>query len=560
MWATSGSKFQINNSTVKGSLVSFFLSSVNLKNSTIAGGGYVSGGSNNITLDNSIWTGINLNQIPDTNLVKVKYSILGNSLYGSSKYNVVSTTIPTYTSWLEPLADNGGLIPTMKLKNAPNNPAKSNGNPIYLGTADQRGIIRTDSASIGAYQYIKATDVAITPKQVTLCQGDSISFNVSVSPAFVSDNSYLATSSNSSIAYVANSKIHAFAPGNVDIFIQTNDGGLRDTCKVVVMAPVGSGTIAGATTVCKDQKSVTYTATGFSNAISYVWALPEGATGSSTASSIAVDFSDIAASGNISVKGQNVCGDGEISGLAITVNQYPTAAGAISGASNVCQGQNAVAYSVAPIADAKTYIWNLPTGATETSATNSILMDYGTSTVSGAISVKGNNSCGDGDVSDLPITVYSIPVTPQINLAGSILQSNATSGNQWYNQNGLIPGATNQDYTVTENGEYFTLVTLMNCSSDTSNMISVLNTGIEITDHKKTIQVYPNPVSNELTIEMEGNKGKINFEVINALGEVLLNGNFIEKTTVWMGNFAPGIYIIKLENGKITEIKKIIKE
>ena len=84
--------------------------------------------------------------------------------------------------------------------------------------------------------------------------------------------------------------------------------------------------------------------------------------------------------------------------------------------------------------------------------------------------------------------------------------------------------------------------------------------GLEQANGSRTINVYPNPVSNELTIEMEGNKSKINFEVLTAMGQVLLKGTFVEKTTVHTGNFAPGIYIVKLETGKIVEFKKIIKE
>jgi hypothetical protein len=41
----------------------------------------------------------------------------------------------------------------MKLKNVPHNPAKTSGNLLYLGTTDQRGALRIDSVSIGAYQY-----------------------------------------------------------------------------------------------------------------------------------------------------------------------------------------------------------------------------------------------------------------------------------------------------------------------------------------------------------------------------------------------------------------------
>ncbi len=74
------------------------------------------------------------------------------------------------------------------------------------------------------------------------------------------------------------------------------------------------------------------------------------------------------------------------------------------------------------------------------------------------------------------------------------------------------------------------------------------------------INIFPNPVSNELTIEIRGNKEVTGFEILNSLGQVAFNGNLVEKATISTSNFAPGIYLIKLINGKTFKFKKIIKE
>ena len=145
----------LNNSTIIGSINPMFNSTSNIKNSTIIGGGYIAFDGNTIIFDNSIWTDPKLSFYEGTtnNSWQAKYSILGDSLFGVHKDSIISTTIPNHTSWLDTLAYNGGSTPTAKLKNIPNNPAKSNGNPLYLGTKDQRGALRIDSVSIGAYQY-----------------------------------------------------------------------------------------------------------------------------------------------------------------------------------------------------------------------------------------------------------------------------------------------------------------------------------------------------------------------------------------------------------------------
>jgi len=89
-----------------------------------------------------------------------------------------------------------------------------------------------------------------------------------------------------------------------------------------------------------------------------------------------------------------------------------------------------------------------------------------------------------------------------------------------------------------------------------SNIISVncINNNIG------KINVYPNPITNELMIEIEGNSEPVNFEILNARGQVVFKGNLVEKTTVQTSNFAPGVYLIKFISDKTFELKKIIKE
>ena len=80
------------------------------------------------------------------------------------------------------------------------------------------------------------------------------------------------------------------------------------------------------------------------------------------------------------------------------------------------------------------------------------------------------------------------------------------------------------------------------------------------------IKVYPNPVYNELTIEIAGNSETINFEIINALGIVVHKGFLYEKLTIQTTDFASGIYLLKFEllptsktAGRTFENKKVIK-
>ena len=240
--------------------------------------------------------------------------------------------------------------------------------------------------------------------------------------------------------------------------------------------------------------------------------------------------------------------------------EYPVAAaGIIMGESAVCQRQSSVVYSIPEIANATSYIWTLPTGATETSSTNTITVNYEASSVSGIISVKGHNSIGDGIVSTLPITVNSIPVTPIITQSGNVLHSDAPTGNQWYNRNYPISGATGQDYTITANGEYTVQVNLKGCPSAPSNMIKEVATSLISSEFNEKIRVYPNPVLDDLTIEYIGNMSEIKFEIFSPSGQLITTGILIESTVIHTSSFSCGLYTIKFNTGNRFEFRKMIK-
>jgi len=244
----------------------------------------------------------------------------------------------------------------------------------------------------------------------------------------------------------------------------------------------------------------------------------------------------------------------------VVANHVPGCSDAISGMSTVCQGQNDVIYTVPPIPNATSYIWTLPSGATGTSDNNSITVDFGLSAVSGNIVVSGVNNYGPGGTSTFPVTVNPIPATPVITQNMNVLSSSATSGNQWYNSGGAISGENGQNYTATSTDDYYTIITLSGCNSDTSNIIHVDLTGLDENITNSIIKIYPNPVLNELIIEMQGNNEKLNFVVTNILGMEVFKGSLTEKTVVQTNRLAAGVYMIKFENGKAYKFNKIIRE
>ena len=399
----------------------------------------------------------------------------------------------------------------------------------------------------------------ITVKAVEL--GISQANNVLTANATPSTYQWINCATHTSIGGQTSQSYTATVNGSYAVKITQN--GCTDTSACVSLInpfPESGGTISGTATVCQGQNSVTYTIPVIANATSYLWTLPSGATGTSTTNSITLNYGVSAVSGAVTVKGHNATGDGAASTLAITVNPLPESAGVISGAAAVCQGQNSVSYTVPEITNAISYIWTLPTGTTETteaSPTNSISLDYGASSQSGNITVKGHNECGDGVVSSLAVTVNPKPVTPVVTLNGNLLHSNASAGNQWYKQNLAISGAAGQDYTFSVVGDYYVIVTLNGCASEPS--VTNVVTGLDPLDFSNKIVVYPNPVTNELIIEYEGNIEKTDFVIVNSTGQIVFAGFLFEKTEIETENFTPGLYFIKLRSGKTIEFRKVIK-
>ena len=91
--------------------------------------------------------------------------------------------------------------------------------------------------------------------------------------------------------------------------------------------PAAAGNIAGSATVCAGATGIIYSVGTIQNANSYVWTLPAGASVSSGngTNSVTVNFSANAISGNISVYGNNVCGNGTPApDFPVTVNPLPS--------------------------------------------------------------------------------------------------------------------------------------------------------------------------------------------------------------------------------------------
>jgi hypothetical protein len=339
---------------------------------------------------------------------------------------------------------------------------------------------------------------------------------------------------------------------------------------ITVSAPPGAaGSITGTATVCAGAQGVAYSVPAITNAIAYVWTLPAGATiatGVNT-NTITVNFGATTPSGNITVYGNNACGNGTVSPpFAVTVNPLPDPAGTITGPANVCKPATGLVYTVPAINNATGYTWTVPAGVTITGGgtTNSITADFGASAVSGNITVLGTNTCGNGTISpNFAVTVNPTPATPVVTNTWDTLHSNAATGNQWYDLAGIISGATGQTYVATQTGYYWTIVTLNGCSSDTSNHKFILLEGID-PHSSAAINIYPVPNNGQFTVSITtASEESFSIRVYNNLGvkiheESNVNVNGSLNKVIDLRPVANGVYTVIFENTLNQVVKKIV--
>jgi hypothetical protein len=337
----------------------------------------------------------------------------------------------------------------------------------------------------------------------------------------------------------------------------------------VTAPPDQAGNITGPAIVCAGASGVAYSVPSINGALTYVWTLPPNATIATGAGSnaITVDYGTNAQAGNITVFGNNLCGNGGTSpAFTVTVNPLPDPAGTITGPNEVCDGALGVVYSVTSISNATGYTWTVPTGVNIVTGANtdSITVDFTPTAASGIITVVGTNSCGNGIASpNFLVTVNPIPPAPVVTNTGDTLYSSAPTGNQWYFEGTLLPGATGQTYIATVTGYYWSVVNINGCSSDTSNHKHIVITGIA-PHPASVINLYPVPNDGRFNVAITtASPESFSLSVYNNLGvkiyevaNVEVSGSIIK--IIDLRPVPNGLFTVIIKSSQEQVIKKIV--
>ncbi len=307
-----------------------------------------------------------------------------------------------------------------------------------------------------------------------------------------------------------------------------------DDVSIVVNNLPTISAVASDSTICAGQ-SITFSGQG---AATYAW-------DNNVTDGIAISPNS---NGTYSVTGTDANGCTNTDDVSIVVNNLPTVS-AVASDSTICVGQSITFNGQGAV----TYAW-------DNNVTNGTAISPNTS---GTYSVTGTDANGCVNSADVSIVVNNLPV---VDLGADITKCdyeapitlNAGSHTSYLWNNNL----TSATLSVTTSGTYS--VTVSNAAGCVSTDEIVVNlqdcAGIEET--QIFANIYPNPTSGLVNINLSMTLSNANIQVIDLQGKILFaNPEFKgQKLMLDLNNFSNGMYLLQIEQNSQISKFKLIKE
>ncbi len=132
---------------------------------------------------------------------------------------------------------------------------------------------------------------------------------------------------------------------------------------------------------------------------------------------------------------------------------------------------------------------------------------------------------------------------------------------QWMFNGNIIPNATEEEYTVTANGNYQVIVTNENGCTDTSDVYAVTNyqnVGLDdLPTLAKQVIVFPNPANNIVYIK---SPAPVNITISSIDGKQLIQAEHADH--IALHSLSQGIYFLKITDpeGQVIKVEKLMKQ
>ncbi len=148
-------------------------------------------------------------------------------------------------------------------------------------------------------------------------------------------------------------------------------------------------------------------------------------------------------------------------------------------------------------------------------------------------------------------------ITMLTTLQWFLISSNA-SGNQWYRDGMAISGATEDSFRATTSGAYTVQTTIDDCASVLSEPVNVITTGL---NEDLTVDMYPNPVRDEMVIDLGGiTQTKTVVVMTDMLGRTIESREVEDGVHIFdVRSLSGGKYIVKIEGKRGVITRAFVK-
>ena len=378
------------------------------------------------------------------------------------------------------------------------------------------------------------------------CAGTSQTYTVPADPAATSytwalPNGWTGSSITNSIVVTVGSNAGT-------IFLTANNVCGPSALQTISVNPVQiTASVTSSNVLCNGATNGTATVTASGGAVpyTYVWT-PNVSTGS-TATGLAA--------GNYSVTVSNAgnCPTTQSFTISEPAPLIANAGGNVQG----CAGSGVVIGGLPPTGGTApyTYQWTGNVG----------VVSFALAPVVTAISnetfnlvVTDANGCTASD--NMLLEVSPLPQVSTITSFNDTLYASQALNYQWYLNNVLIAGATDNFIIPVANGDYTVQATdpVTGCSA-LSTPFTYLSTAVNVIENIAA-SVYPNPASDKLMVEVPSSFGRdINYQLINMLGSVMSSGTLSPtNASVDVSTLPQGCYSLLLESDNKFSASRII--
>lgn len=160
---------------------------------------------------------------------------------------------------------------------------------------------------------------------------------------------------------------------------------------------------------------------------------------------------------------------------------------------------------------------------------------------------------------DSTLVVVHSMVKPMVTYVNYTLSTGAYAIYQWIKDGETIPGATNDSYSITSNGDYQVAVASTDGCADTSLVHKVTDyVGInEMAAIAAKVRVYPNPATDIIYVQ---SPVRLNLALTNMDGRVIRQMTDVNELS--LKGLAGGMYLLRItdRDGNLIKAEKVIRE